>query len=157
MNRGGHDNQRRIGSLAMAALLVVAFLFLASSCGQSTSSAKQPTTSVAPSPPPGRPVPAQLLGDWFLSNGYCPLIKLTLAATTYHLAHYGDSSSGEVVVNNTEIDFFNAMPCGLQLPDGVGRHMWTLTGGVLHLTPLNQDPCPRGAFWLANQSYSRTR
>jgi hypothetical protein len=101
-------------------------------------------------------VPAQLLGDWFQSNDACAFIQLTLAATTYRLLHCGVSSSGDVVVNNTEIDFFNADVCGRPLPDGVGRYTWTITSGVLHFTPLNQDPCPRGASWLANRSYSRT-
>ena len=63
---------------AIAGMLVVGFVFLASSCDQSTSSAKLPTPSVAPSPtpasslpaaspPPGGPAPAQLQGDWFLA------------------------------------------------------------------------------------------
>jgi hypothetical protein len=140
-------------------LIVVSALAFTACGGQAASpipSAKLPASAAAPSPPRGGPVPARLLGDWFLSNSHCPLIQLTLSATIYHLAHCGDSSSGAVVVNNTEIDFFNADLCGLQLPDGVGRYMWTLTDGVLHLTPLNQDPCPRGAYWLADQSYKRT-
>jgi hypothetical protein len=153
----------------------IAFAFLASSCGQTISSATQPTPPTVPnltgaaSRPPGGPVPAQLLGDWFLppaivttvtGNGACRLLRLTLAATTYHLAHTdnpacGTSSSGDVVVNGTEIDFFSSDVCGLQLPDGVGRYMWTLASGVLHFAPLNEDRCPRGAAWLANRTYSR--
>jgi hypothetical protein len=62
------------------------------------------------------------------------------------------SSPGDVVVNNTEIDFFSADVYGLKLPDGVGRYTWTLTGGLLNFVPLNQDPCPRSATWLANRS-----
>jgi hypothetical protein len=122
-----------------------------------------------PSAPPGGPVPAALIGDWFLppaiviaveGKSACRLLKLTLTATTYRLTHDsacgGIASSGEVVVNNTEIDFFNADVCGLKLPNGVGRYTWTLSNAVLHFVPLNQDPCPRGAAWLANRSYSRT-
>lgn len=55
--------QRWNGSPAIAALLSIAVVFLASSCGQPTYSAKLPTPSAAPSPPPGGPVPDQLLGD----------------------------------------------------------------------------------------------
>jgi hypothetical protein len=171
--------EHRTGSPAIAALLGIAFVFFASSCGQSTSSAKLPTPSAAPSPTPapslpasppqGGPVPAQLLGDWFLppaiviaveGNSACRLLQLTLTATTYQLTHDPVcgvfSSSGDVVVNNTEIDFFSADVCGLKLPHGVGRYTWTLTGGLLNFVPLNQDPCPRGAAWLAYRSYSRT-
>src|SRR5450759_1681684 len=56
-----------IGSPAIASLLAIAVVLLASSCSQSTSSAKLPTPSAAPSPPPGGPVPDQLLGDWFMA------------------------------------------------------------------------------------------
>lgn len=150
-------------------LLACVLAVLTLSCGQSS-----PSASITPSPGSNRPaggqVPAQLLGDWFLSasvvtavigDSSCTLLKLTLAPTTYRLTHTdkpicGTSSVGEVVVNKTEIDFFNADACGLQLPDGVGRYTWTMTPGVLSFSPLNQDPCPRGAAWLANRSYSRT-
>ena len=114
-------------------------------------------------------MPAQLLGDWFLppatvtavmGNPACNSLKLTLAATTYHLTHASDpacgtSSSGDVVVNGTEIDFFSADVCGLKLPDGVGRYTWALSDGVLQFTALGADPCPRGTAWLANRSYYR--
>lgn len=153
----------------IAVLLGIAFVFLASSCGQPTSSATRPPTSAAAGPPPGGSVPAPLLGDWFLppaivsaveGNSACRLLRLTLTATTYQLTHDPAcdvfSSSGAVVVNKTEMDFFSADVCGLKLPDGVGRYTWTLTGGLLQFVPLNQDPCPRGAAWLANRTYSRT-
>jgi hypothetical protein len=163
-----------------------AFVFLATSCGQPTSAARQPTPSVVPnltpaaavpgSPPPGGPVPAQLLGNWFMppvaddainGNGSCPkpattsncFIELNLAATTYHLTvtdaggkgQY--AGSGNVVVNNNEIDFFNGAICGLQLPDGVGRYTWTLKGAILHFT-LISDPCSRYEV-LAYQGYGQ--
>jgi hypothetical protein len=129
--------QRWFVSPAIAALLGIAIVFLASSCGQSTSSVKLPTPSAAPSPtpaaaaspspPPGGPVPAQLLGDWFLppaaveSVGYpCPspptaancFFQLTLTATTYLQIRLDGivkqpDGKGDVVVNNNEIDFFN--------------------------------------------------
>jgi hypothetical protein len=171
--------EHRIGSPATVAVLGVAIVFLASSCGQSTSSATVPTPSVAltptpaASPPPGGPVPAQLLGDWFLPPaavldlGYtCPLhpndlncfAKLTFAATTYQLGFKALGANppgqGDVVVNNNEIDFFNGVNCGLQLPDGIGRYTWTLTGGVLSFT-LISDPCNRASFAYP-QGWSRT-
>jgi hypothetical protein len=173
--------RRWIGWPAIAALLGLAIVVLASSCGQSTSSSTVPTPSLASSPtpaaspPPGGPVPAQLLGDWFLPPAAvlahsmsCPsnptgancFIKLTFTATTYQLAFKGigggPSGQGDVVVNNDEIDFFNGVHCGLQLPDGVGRYTWTLTRGVLQFAPLNMDPCGRPALSYYPQGWSRT-
>jgi hypothetical protein len=161
--------QRRIASPAIDAILAIALVFLASSCSQSTSSAKLPAPSAvasptpSPSPPPGGPVPAQLLGNWFLGpvsyvavNGYaapCPspptgsncFFKLTFTATTFRqsfTAVGGTQSAGHgnVVVNKSEIDFFNG-DC-----DGVGRYTWTLTTGVLRFV-LISDNCPRYALY----------
>jgi hypothetical protein len=162
--------EHRIGSPATVAVLGVAIVFLASSCGQSTSTATVPTPSVAatpsaaPSPPPGGPVPAQLLGDWFLppsvvkdfdGNAVCVLLKLTLTATTYQITHTalgacGTGASGDVVVNNDEIDFLpgNEGAC----PD-VGRYTWTLTSGLLYFT-LISGPCPPAL--RLQHSWSRT-
>jgi hypothetical protein len=162
-------SQRRL-----AFLLGIAFVFLASSCGQSTASAKLPTPSAAPTAPQGGPVPAQLLGGWYLlpadinaAVGYtaCQLpstpakcsVQIVFTATTVTWPNNLGFTSccGDVVVNNSEMDFFNDSGCGIQLPDGLGRYTWTLTGNVLHFTSLNQDPCERFA-WLANRSFYRT-
>lgn len=134
-----------------------------------TGPASAPSNSVAPTPvlvpPAGGPVPAQLLGNWSLSLAElniaagCPTplssktcsLDLTLMATTYRFqGTVGLPGPGDVVVNKHEIDFYNA-PCG---PD-VGRYKWTLTGRVLLLTPLNDDPCGR-VDYLANGRFSRT-
>jgi hypothetical protein len=157
-----------IGSPAIAALLGIAAVFLAASCGPSISSATVPTPSVAPSPtpsaspsqppPPGGPLPASLLGNWFLkpaaadailgASNPCPsplsaatcLIQLTFTASTYRLTgQASDGGKGDVVVNGTEIDFFNMAFC-FDAPGFAGqvsRYRWTLIAGVLHLTPLN--------------------
>ncbi len=167
---------RWIVSRAIAAMLWISFVLPAAACGQSTPSSNV-TPSAASGTPEGGPLPAQLLGGWLLppaaANAYlgnsgetCPtppavatcMFKLTFTATTFYFeinAPGHSSGGGNAVVNGTEIDFFNGQGCGLQLPDGVGRYTWTLTGGVLHFTSINQDPCPRSPI-LANQSYSRT-
>jgi hypothetical protein len=177
------STRRLTGWSAIAASLGVVCLILASSCNQSTSTAKPPTPSAASSPtpaaspPPGGPVPAQLLGDWFLPKAAafalnppatggppCPsvatlancFIRLSLTATTYHVYISTQlTGSGDVVVNNQQIDFFNGALCALQLPDGVGRYTWTLTAETLHLTPLTSDPCGRDEV-LAYQGWNRT-
>jgi hypothetical protein len=176
-----------MGSPAVAAVVVMVLACIASSCGsQSPSAAGSPTPSASPSPslgppPPGGPVPAQLLGVWLLHtpnpdpglavdgiiNGKT---QLTLTATTYRVESVNNNPSprypeaGAAVVNGSEIDFFtetSGQPfCHLHLPDDVGRYIWTLKGGVLHLATLVAagyygDPC--GRLDLADQSYIRAR
>ena len=164
--------EHRSGTPANAARLAVAFVFFASSCGQSTSSAIVSTPSIAArlpaaSPPPGGPLPVELLGDWLLPTAavdaavacHKPLLaascwlRLTLTATTYAFSGPYAEGGGDVVVNNSEIDFFTSASCALNR-FFVGRYMWTLTGGVLHFTSVNDDPCARHSY-LANQSFYR--
>jgi len=133
-------------------------------------------TTPAPSPPPGGPVPSQLLGYWDLSpaavssilqasgKGTCPTpltaatckISLQLTDTEYFWPNNVGLSlaKGGVVVKGNEIDFWWAADCGPDAANSTGRYKWTLAGGVLHLTSLNKDPCPRSVL-LANQSFMR--
>ena len=164
-------------SRAIALLLGLASVFLVSSCGQPTSSAKLPATAAAPSPPPGGPLPALLLGDWYMAmpaavieartGVSCPspptaencFFQLTLMASTEHayfVASPGveDLGLADVVVNGDEIDFFNGVYCGIPLPGGIGRYRWGLTGGLLYLTNIS-DPCTRAHFF-SYQGWSRT-
>jgi hypothetical protein len=168
--RGRREPGRTDGEAIVISVLG-ALLLLASSCAESPSSAKLPTLSSAASPlpaaspPPGGPVPAQLLGDWFLppsvvkdfdGNAVCVLLKLTLTATTYQITHTalgacGTGGSGDVVVNGSEIDFFNGSAAGCV--DTGGRYTWTLTSELLYFT-LISDPC-RPALRLQH-GWSRT-
>ena len=172
--------QRWIGSPAIAAPLCIAIVFLASSCGQSTSSAIPPTPSVAStstpqgSPPPGGPVPSQLWGNWYLPGASvtqvsqipCPsnptptncFFQLALDATTWSISFVATGgiavpSQGNVVVNSNEMDFFNSVYCG-PLPSGLGRFTWRVTAGVLYFT-LISDECTR-AHVLTNKGWTRT-
>jgi hypothetical protein len=118
-----------------------------------------------------------LIGDWFMfmppavfesvTGLSCPspptaencFFQLTLLASTSH-AYFvanvgvGDLGTGDVVVNNDEIDFFSGVYCGLPLPDGVGRYTWKLTSGLLYLTNIS-DPCTRAHFF-SYQGWTRT-
>ena len=160
---------RRCHYFPFALVFVVAL-----SCGQSTSTPNQPTPFAAgslnpsPSAPPGTSVPAQLLGDWQLPTTavdaavgcHKPLVAascwltLTLTATTYAFSGPYPEGGGNVVVNDTEMDFFTSSSCAVNATFN-GRYKWTLTSGVLHLTSLNDDPCARHSY-LANQSFYRT-
>jgi hypothetical protein len=155
-------------SRQVAALIGVlgVFAFLASSCGQSSSSAELPTPAAAAaappavSAPPGGPVPAQLLGLWILPTAsvaaaigcQAPLsvatcrLSLYFKPTSYFFAGTLPAGPGEVVVNNTEIDFVNGC--------AVGRYTWTLASGGLHLAPLSSDPCGRSTY-LTNETFYR--
>ena len=165
----------RIGLRLAAALLMVVlviaavgvFLVAHRALTQTVPAGLAPPTHASPSWPPAGPVPAQLLGDWFLGPGAyqylraairsgtpsCPspptaancFVKLTFTATTFResftaIGGSQDVGVGNVVVNNSEIDFFNDPGCGNLLPDNVGRYTWALTGGVLAFT-LISDPC----------------
>jgi hypothetical protein len=96
---------------------------------------------------PGDPVPAELRGRWIgKSDSQAPGSEyLTLMDKTYRLQSPDGASTGDVVVNGDEIDFFDASVCGLKLPEGVGRYRWRLTAGVLHFALLATDPCGRVA------------
>lgn len=119
-------------------------------------------------------MPAQLLGGWYVLPadinaivGYtaCQLpstpaicsVQIVFTATTVTWPNNlgFPSCCGDVVVNGSEMDFFNDSVCGFPMPEGLGRYTWTLSGNVLHFTSLNQDPCDRFA-WLANRSFYRT-
>lgn len=172
--------ERQVCPPGIAAIVSIAFALLAVSCGQPTSTAKQPTPAAAlnqtpaRSPGQGGPVPAQLIGGWYLlpadinaAVGYrvCELpstpakcsVQIVFAATTVTWPNNLGfiSCCGNVVVNGSEMDFFNDSGCGLPLPTGLGRYTWALAGNVLHFTPLNHDPCERFA-WLANRNFYRT-
>jgi hypothetical protein len=67
----------------------------------------------------------------------------------------GDTNFGDLVVNGTEIDFYNGDGCGLALPDGVGRYRWSLHGATLSFAPLDQDPCGMRSTHLSNQIYAK--
>ena len=66
-------------------------------------------------------------------------LDLTLSATHYMF----EEGRGDIVVNGDEIDFFNGDSCGLQLPQGVGRYRWKLSGTTLTFTGITVDPCGR--------------
>jgi hypothetical protein len=179
-----HAANRSIQSHTMgkgraAAVLGIAFVFLASSCGQSTPSATPTPSAVpspipTPSPPPGGPVPSQLWGNWYLPGAAvtevsqipCPskptptncFFQLALDATTWSISLVATGgiivpSQGNVVVNSNEMDFFNSVYCG-PLPTGLGRFTWRVTAGVLYFT-LISDECTR-AHVLTNRGWTRT-
>src|ERR1017187_9586082 len=165
-----------------AALLGIAFVFLASSCSQSTASASPTPAAVSSpiptsSPPPGVPVPSQLWGNWYLPGAAvtqvtagtipCPsnptptncFFQLMLGGSTWSISFVASGgivvpSQGNVVVNSNEMDFYNSDYCGLQLPAGLGRFTWRVTVGVLYFT-LISDTCSR-ALILTNRGWTRT-
>jgi hypothetical protein len=165
-----------------AALLGIAFVFLASSCSQSTPSATLPLSAVpsptpTPSPPPGGPVPSQVWGNWYLPGAAvtqvtagtipCPsnptptncFFQLMLGGSTWSISFVASGgivvpSQGNVVANGNEMDFYNSAYCGIQLPAGLGRFTWRVTAGVLYFTMIS-DTCTR-AHVLTNRGWTRT-
>lgn len=156
-------NRRWTLAPAIAATLGGAVVLITSSCGPAAASATPAADSHTAGWPAGRPVPAELLGDWFMppsaveavSGVPCPtpattqncFFQLSFEGTTYRQTFSAtggkqEAGQGNVVVKNNEIDFFNGVICGLKLPDGVGRYRWAITAGVLQFT-LISDPCTR--------------
>ena len=180
-----HAANRSIQSHTMrkaraAAPLGVAFVFLASSCGQATPLATPTPSAVSSpiptaSPPPGGPVPSQVWGNWYLSGAAvtqvsqtpCPspptptncFFQLMLGGSTWSISYVATGgivvpSQGNVVANSNEMDFYNSDYCGLQLPAGLGRFTWRVTAGILYFT-LISDACTR-AHVLTNRGWTRT-
>jgi hypothetical protein len=81
-------------------------------------------------------------------------LQLLLTGNDYTLDQPDQTLTGNVVVNGTEHDFFNAVPCGMPLPGGVGRYRWKVNGDTLLLTPISRDPCGRREY-LENVTFTR--
>jgi hypothetical protein len=64
---------------------------------------------------------------------------------------------GDLVVKGSQIAFFNAAICGLQLPDGVGRYRWAVEGGRLHFDLIGEEPCGGRGGILEDATYKRIR
>ncbi|HEY8863630.1 MAG TPA: hypothetical protein VIO37_05615 [Candidatus Dormibacteraeota bacterium] len=105
----------------------------AGACASAPASTSAPATP-APGWPTGGAVSAELAGSWALGD-FC----LRLRGYTYDFG----AGKGNVVVNGTEIEFFNGEACGKVLPDGVGRWKWAVDGNTLSLSLLAGDPCGR--------------
>lgn len=100
---------------------------------------------------PGDPVSATLEGFWLYDlRG----LTMWLHDYQYSLDQVDQVLIGNVVVNGDEIDFYNAGPCNIPLPGGVGRYSWKITGEELLLTPIEYDPCGRREY-LANVTFTR--
>jgi hypothetical protein len=125
---------------------------------QTTVTAPPPTASAAPpaTPPPGGLPPATLNGDWqVITTADNNRSDLIVTGGAYHLQTSGGDAYGEVVVNGAEMDFFNGVACGIALPGGVGRYQWSLSVGILQLTPLSIDPCSGREQAIGNHSFRR--
>jgi len=128
--------------------------------GTPATSSRPQTSTANPvvSPPPGGPVPSVLTGDWVSpskDNNPSDATDLILHGSRFEIQTSGGLSFGMVAVNGSEIDFFNGDVCRIGLPGGVGRYHWSVQGGILHLTPLNVDPCGGRTGPLANASYTK--
>jgi len=152
---------RRGVLLLMPCSILVACGSVAGSSATHATSHTTPTPVVIPAPaatpPPGGPPPAQLIGDWARNTTHPNLAADLIfygGSTTYQLQWANADSFGNVAVNGSEIDFYNADPCDIPLPGGVGRYQWSLSKGVLMFTPLDDDPCARGRV-LSGQSYTK--
>ena len=135
-----------VALVALAVAITAAILALHSAPSNSAPAA-------GPSAPRGGPVPSQLDGAWQQVTD--PTVVLILSGTNYSTAGPGGSGVGNLVVNGSEIDFYNGSVCYISLPGGIGKYRWTISAGVLTLTPLNSDPCPRASYWADPKGWQR--
>ena len=119
-----------------------------------TSEAAATATTPMPSPsasaepwPSGGPVPTELSGVWRLGTSAG---TMRLSGNTYAFGQ----SNGNVVVNGSEILFFNGSGCPMPLPGGIGRYSWNLSGREVTFAALSPDPCGRSDL-LAGVTWSR--
>ena len=123
-----------------------------------TTSESQAGSSTARETLPGDPAPTELQGTWRLVSGSEELgpIRLVISERRAHVSRGGASSQGDLVVNGSEIAFFNSAVCGLMLPEGVGRYRWRVNGKMLHLEPIGKDPCGLRVTVFADATYERS-
>ena len=114
---------------------------------------RAPTPAVSPSivsPTPGWPdgdaIPPELAGKWYQGDE-----TLIFSGYTYSFPT-ASGAGGNVVVNGSEIIFFNRSTCGSRLPDGIAHYSWTLSGESVTFVALAPDPCARVA-----RTYFRTK
>jgi len=157
------------------ATIVCSLVCFGVACGSTQSAAgipsATPVSTAVPTAfaPAGGPLPAEILGVWYLPVAAVnavvgcrtPLryqtcnLRLTLATTSYSFAGTIAPGPGNVSVNETEMDFFNAPQCQFSGPQALGSYTWTLTNASLHLKPLNTDLCGRGQF-LSGATFFRS-
>ncbi len=155
-----------MGRVAVSRDLCLLTLVLAACASPARSPALTPPISASPSAtqtsrpeswPAGGPLPPELVGTWRPSD---PALIGNLVFTSpdqYVFAvPRGDSAGGNVAVNGDEIAFFNAVPCGRPLPEGIGLYRWTIGGGELRFESLNNDPCGRSDN-LRTRKYIKVR
>jgi len=54
------------------------------------------------------------------------------------------------------VDFYNEDLCDLAFPEGVGRYRWIVNGELLHLDPIERDPCATRGGVLDDATYRGT-
>ena len=129
-----------------AALSIFGALLLATACGG------EAAPSVSPSPSPsGGPVPSELAGTWTQVADHP--FTLNLTGTSYTIFHPEKEGAGDVVVNGSEIDFFNAVMSGCY---DVGRYKWQVSTGLLLFTDTNSDTCTRAAVLRDSKGWRRS-
>ena len=137
--------------LVLAAAAVVTFLELRYPAPQSAPAGAP--MNPPPSAPQGGPIPASLDGAW--KQVADPTVVMILSGTDYSTAGPLGSGTGKVVVNGSEIDFYNGSLCGTLLPGGIGKYRWTISARLLMFSPLNSDPCPRAPYLADPKGWQR--
>ena len=137
---------------------LVALTLLATACGGTgpegsattvssqpdpTMTTSAPTTTVPPTTTAVGSAPAELAGTWTgehrdTGDG----VSLGLNGTTWSLAWAtAPGVGGDLLVDGDTITFSGVYEC-----PGEFEYNWSIQDGVLTLTPIGEDPCPRGGI-----------
>jgi hypothetical protein len=131
------------GAAAVTALALGIGLAILYARSQASPAGHSATPSPPPTAPHGGPAPAELQGQWVdirdtgSGGTTAGVLRFVIRPDSFVWAE----ARGELVVRGTEIYFYNGSMCGIPLPGGVGRYRWSISGGLLHFTPLAPDPC----------------
>jgi hypothetical protein len=128
--------------------------------GETTSASTAAIPSTTSEAPAGQPAPAELQGTWKLIaiDGKPYEAQFIIAISDRKYAVRSTDVNGDLVVNGSEIAFFNENLC-IRGTSGagsrVGRYAWTLKGRTLHFDLVGSEPCGDRTGIFEDATYKR--
>jgi hypothetical protein len=154
-------------AIGAAAALVLALSFVAcksdevsSGGAASASTGSSAATTMAENLPSGSPAPAKLQGVWRLVSlsGTRITKPLYVAISDREYSLRGQNVSGNLVVNDTKIAFYNDTLCVRGMSETgllVGLYRWALRARTLHFRRVGPEPCRHRRGLFDDATYER--
>jgi hypothetical protein len=154
-------------AIGAAAPLILVLSFVAcnsdqrSSGGATSASTVSPaTTTMSENLPSGSLAPAKLQGVWKLV--FLARTRITkpfyVAISERQYSLRGQNVSGDLVVNDNKIAFYNDTLCARGTSETgplVGWYRWALQGGTLHFRRVGPEPCRHRRGLFDDATYER--